>query len=396
MRCMSHMVATIAALAVGAAVCGCTVIDTIPVVELDGSACHSAGGAYYLPKGLLHLKVKNAAAPQLGFMIDDTDPTVVPSSDRRQLFCLDYLTSPTSDDIIAVERDENTGTLKTVASDVTDRTPQIAQTLVNTAENLAIAGARGALLTAAPGDTVDLQFDPFDLVELRTVNHSLRSFGFCLYIEGHSFSPDQITPERWCDSPRQDSFANPNDMIFKALPIPPAASKSGILYRPALTYRLIIYRKSDPQRDRWTLFKTKTIEMPNIAPVLSIGVERAMFARRATLLTFTGGVLTGVQIHKTSELVGFVSIPLQVAQAIVDIPAQIIKIRISDVNQSAELIQTQSQLIDAVNSYNTTLATLVQSGGTVPPAANRGAFLGGCTDVGIKPSDCATLLRGNQ
>ncbi|MGP0092752.1 MAG: hypothetical protein ACLPKB_22850 [Xanthobacteraceae bacterium] len=288
-------------------------------------------------------------------------------------------------DIIAVQRDE-LGLLQLVASDVTDRTPQIVQSLVQTAENLAIAAGRNAQLdTASVSESAEFEFDPFDVGELKRINAGLRRFGFCVFVAGYSF------PESQCGDRRHEAPAGPQSLVFKTLPVRSEAALAGILYRPSLTYKLVILRKADPNgRGPWTLHMHRSIEMPNISPVLSIGVERAMFTQRTTKLSFDHGVLTDVAIHKDSELVGFVNIPLAVAQAVVDVPAQIVQIRINDVDQQAQLIQTQSQLLDALNSYRATLANAGTVGGQ-PRSATRGASLGDCTDSGGSPTDCLRL-----
>lgn len=58
-------------------------------------------------------------------------------------------------------------------------------------------------------------------------------------------------------------------------------------------------------------------------------------------------MLTEATIDKKSELVGFVSIPLKVANAILDIPAQIVQLRINRTNARTNLIAAETALIEA-------------------------------------------------
>lgn len=378
----SGILALLAAIGIASAACS-SVVETMPLTTSDGSSCHSAGGAYFLPKRLVHMKVVAAIQKGTGFGLANGDPTLVYTADRTQVFCLDYLTLATSQDVIAVQRDDaGLGLLSQVTSNVTDRTPEIAQTLITTAENLAIAAARSGTLEAAPTDTAEFEFDPFDEAELGAINSGLERFGLCVFIEGYSF------PETQC-APRGRKVRS-SDLVFREAPVRPDATRAGILYRPNLTYKLVILRRAS-RTTPWTLFIHRTIEMPNISPILSIGVERAMFTQRTTKLTFDHGVLSDVSIHKDSELVGFVKIPLAAAQAIVDLPTQIVQVRINDTNQQASLIQTQSQLLDALKSYQDTVnggrsASLPQR------SATRGAVIGDCTDVGRGQTDCLKLF----
>src|SRR6185503_8335491 len=121
---------------------------------------------------------------------------------------------------------------------------------------------------------------------------------------------------------------------------------------PNATHKLVIRRKTDPGgREPWALFMTTHMEMPNVSPIFSIGVHRAIFATRTTNLTFAKGVLTNIYINKTSELEGFSIIPLRVAQAIVRLPTEIVQLRIDDTKRSTDLAAKETELI-------TTLATL--------------------------------------
>jgi len=110
-------------------------------------------------------------------------------------------------------------------------------------------------------------------------------------------------------------------------------------------------KKNPKARGGWRLAQTGKIEMENIAPILSVGVDRTYFAERKTILAFDEGALANVCILKQSELEQFASIPLQVVQGIVALPANVIQVRIWDVNNDAVLIAAQNRLIAEQVSY---------------------------------------------
>lgn len=358
---------------------GCTrVIESTNLSQAGPVACQSELGAYYLPKALIRLKVDNPQSEVLrGFAIGTDYPYVQMTADRLQVFCLDYLSLPTSRDLLAVERMDN-GLLLQVSSDVTDRSPEIAITLIKTAEQLAIAAGRfGLLEEAGPEETLDLLFDPFDPDELTRANTALRRTGMCLYVEGHSFLEPEVSPERWCSSPGKAAYMNPQDRVVATAPIPAEAMNSGILYRAPMAHKIVIMRKSDPSsKEGWKLYKTRRLEMPNVSPVFSIGVSRAMFANRKTTLTFDQGMLTNVDIDKGSELEGFVRIPLALAQAIVNVPAQILQLRINVAEDRTELANKQGLLINAIKDYRETLTGEPRSATTLAVDPRSGAFAG--------------------
>ena len=323
--------------------------------------CHSAMGGYYLPKALLQLQVKvnpeNVPhVPRTATLTpaQPTDANAAPTvlskrfiADKTQTLCLDYLSSATSDDLITVKRDSN-GLLSSVTGNAIDRTPDIAKTLIDAAEQAAIAAARGGgLVPAGAGDQLDLEFDPFDYAEMKLAKTGLRRFGYCLYVEGYSI-PQGMTPASWCDARELRLAPNP-DADMAALPAPEEALRYGILYRASQSLKIVILRKTDPSGpEPWALHVSQRVDMPNVSPIFAIGVERAIFAERNTTLTFKDGMLTDVTVTKNSELVGFVSIPLALAKAIVDIPTQIIQVKIADTKSQSTLLNEQGNLIKAM------------------------------------------------
>lgn len=379
----------------------CTkVVETRPIVVspgVEGGACLSAMGGYHLPKGLITLTASSDGA-RTTLDPDTIGVSLVP--DRRYNLCLDYLNSPTSDDMLVVRRTPG-DLLEYVTSDVTDRTPQIAQKLIVAASNFAIAAMREGAGKGGRVERLDLAFDPFDRKEMAAAKTALRHFGFCLYIEGHSFSRATKNVEGWCDAKDLPPYDDPALDIAEQ-PLDPYAASSNILYRANQSFRVVIMRREDPGAGRWALYVAKNLEMPNLSPIFGVGVERALFANRKTTLTFDSGVLTGVSIDKKSELLGFVSIPLVLAQAIVDVPARIIQLRISDANKRADLIDAQGKLINAIGSYNnyvqqgrsgTGASDARGGGGGSPYRARVGEFIGGCLDGGLPEQECRQLQK---
>lgn len=390
----------------------CTrVIETAPLtapaeVNALGFAptCQSALGAYYLPRALIRIKAAASAnvtsLPSGGL---EADTKFV--ADREQTLCLDYLALPTSQDVVTVQREPN-GLLSSVYSNVEDRTPQIVNSLVAIGTNIALERGRTGLFdTAQPNETLDVEFDPFVWGELMVANDALRRFGFCVYVEGHTFpahgrsAADLLAAgQRWCTAPYAGPHRPTRDE-FATLPVPIEVMKTGILYRPNVPHKIVIMRKADPGGSgKWMLYQTKRVDVPNVSPVLSIGVERAMFTTRKTTLTFNKGVLTDVTIDKGSELVGFVSIPLAVAKAMVDVPGQIVKLRITDTNNQIALLDAQSKLIQSIASYKNVVGVNPAIGvrSTALPEVRNAQIIGACMDAGGQFEMCKNVARSTQ
>jgi hypothetical protein len=173
---------------------------------------------------------------------------------------------------------------------------------------------------------------------------------------------------------------------------------SGVLYRPNIAHKVVILRRRDPGgRAPWTVYQTKQVDMPNISPVLAIGVDRAIFANRKTTLSFSKGVLTDVAINKGSELVGFVQIPLAVAKAIVDVPGQIVTLRLVDTQNKTALLTAQTQLIQAIAAYRQTTGSDPILGRSAPlPEERRARIRAACADANGLAELCKGLAGTDQ
>lgn len=396
---MTPLRARIAAIAfsmAAALLAACSMVETVVSGDpfLDGSGtvaapgCVSQLGAYRLPTGLVRLVATLTTNPGEALPILNLELQPVIVADRSQTLCLDYLASPTSKDVIGVQRDPNM-LLKRVGSLAQDQTPEILKTVIATGAELAVAGGRSGTGEAGRTEWLDITFDPFGPAEMADAKRALRRLGLCLYVEGHSFAPP-ATPEKWCAA--ADVLQGSRAAEAARLPVDPAAYGRGVLYRPKMQHKIVVYRKADPTGVvPWRLYHTQRVELPNLAPILSIGVERAVFATRKTDLVFTDGVLTDVRIEKDSELFGFVSIPLGLAKAIVDVPARILKIRIGDTSQEALLLQSEIELIKATYAYENRVPTATADPGGVE--ARSGTFTGACLDANGPLDDCARAGR---
>lgn len=365
-RTILAVVTAVALPVVGA--CQMSMLETIPIQEANGETCRSAAGAYFLPKKQILLSIKqDGENSPYELVLSGTKPI----ADRQRIFCLDYLGSALADDTVHVNRDIH-GLLQLVSSVADDKSKQIAETLIEVGVIAATGNPNFAITRSTKirrGEDVILaeyQVDPFDREQLAELNRALAvAYGYCVIIDGHTVHPKDS--QAYCNNPRGLGPAEPpSTPIFKAPPsslelppLPADAAIAGILYRPNLTHRMTVLRRRDPgSQKKWELFQTTQLEMPNLAPVFSIGVERSLFVKRTTRLDFDSGVLRDITIEKPSELVEFMEIPLVLAQAIVKIPAEVIKVRLASTSNQKLLIDAQRELLATQRAYAYTLRDL--------------------------------------
>ena len=355
------------ALAAGALVAACSMVGTTPIIEATGFRCASNAGAYFLPKTELVLQVDRSGAAPPNFVYNLTlQYRRVP--DTRFGFCLDYLARASSDDIVDVKTYPGTQLLGFVSTDALDQTRYILQTLIRAAFVIASgdpdfptygrdfsygAGGTSTTKTVFKGD-----LDPFDAERTAQMNQTLREFGFCLVLPPYSYSQRDAPINSYCEHPKRvlEKVGAPglgythitNEALLRK---GRRRGEGGIFYRPRMPYPIHVYLRENPLVPRWRLGIARVIEMENIAPVVSVGVERTLFTQRKTTLVFDEGALSDVCIYKASELLSAVNIPLQVVQSIVALPTEVIQVKINNTDNQKQLVMAEDQLIKTQTSY---------------------------------------------
>lgn len=350
------------------------------------SGCHGSAGSYFLPKTYLNISVEETGPTDV--RVETLKAVRLP--DRRRSYCLDFLGSPTSNDKLAIVKTESQ-LLSKITANAEDRSEQILKTIADTGFALARAVA---LRNAAGVQTAGLKrryedtFDPFDPASMRVLNDNLRSFGLCVVVPGQdevvSLSRLSSVCERKLGRRERDRLllgsSGTGALAYReggGAALPAARYNRGILYRPRLPYAVyVLTQKNRKLAGGWQILDKSMIAMENEAPILSVGVNRTFFATRTTTLDFEEGMLRDVTIEKTSELESFVKVPLHIAQAIVNLPAQIIQLKIDIGSSEASLIRARADLISAEAQLITALAALREA-----RAGGSGSGSGGAADA---------------
>lgn len=113
-------------------------------------------------------------------------------------------------------------------------------------------------------------------------------------------------------------------------------------------------------RGRWRLFRQDRVAFENIAPIVSIGLNRSIFASRRVALKFNKGALEAMCLVKTSELEGAVAVPYEIAKSIVALPTQIFEIKIGNISDNIELLQAERKVVLAQQEYLDFLSDITQ------------------------------------
>jgi hypothetical protein len=374
---INRWIARLATLAALIATSSCSVVETNYVAATRIGRCESALGSYTLPKTHIRIQVQGTTTNPKTAVTALTALEEVTVPDTERVYCLDHLASGFASDDIKVFRGDppaaelssrsvrtSTQLLSFVSSNSIDYTADIFRRIIRTIF-IALSGKPDFTPVArslAPGITdqdklyplADYTFDPFDLAETARVNRDLRPLGFCILLEPGTEGA------KFCNEPGRlvtagAHFAQAYTAYQHAIDAP--ASVPGIVYRPRQPYRLFVYAKDDPQAPgSWRLVRTMKAMFENISPVISVGVQRAVFAARRTALLFDRGTLVGMCVSKTSELLAATEIPLEVVRSIVALPSQVLLVKIDDLQKTKELVAAETSLISLQQQYLAYLA----------------------------------------
>jgi hypothetical protein len=151
--------------------------------------------------------------------------------------------------------------------------------------------------------------------------------------------------------------------------------------------------------------KTKqylSVEFANAAPIFRIDIERTAFVERKTVINFTQGVPTLVQVIKPSEGLAVAKLPLTIAKAIISAPVEGISEHKVLQKAQADLAEEEARRIQAEQKL-TSLSGIPMSagprsaaaGGTFDRSATGGPRIteADCRQIGLtNPQDCASAL----
>lgn len=373
----------------------CSMAESLYLSPVGSQSCVSQSGSYYLSKSYLTVRVdlkNDDAAANLPPVYELNSVAVSAQPDRTQLYCLDYRASPTANDTLIIQKSPE-NLLQKITSNAEDRSAEIAGNFIQ-AIFVGISQnpdfdrtltTRLRLVQRKPRISeghVRLTFDPFNTPQLDLANETLRRTGFCLLLEkgDDEDRTRQRDIDRYCDRPlgrdKREWKLEESTEDFSAF-VPPEINgpvgdgsgrqrarhaavdharhrehgepiiTQGILYRPRVGHTVALYVKANlGHPGGWSLRSRATLMMENVSPTIALGIDRAFFAKRKTTIEFDGGVLKDIEIEKGSELLGFSTIPLTIAQSIAALPANIIQVRIKDTNNRAELIAAQQALLE--------------------------------------------------
>ncbi len=296
-------------------VTGCAATTPVKSVHQGTEGTH-----YFLPRGLIHIQLLKQRDPPNTFAIKLVDVLLTP--DINFGYKLDYRESAFSEDHLVADLTES-GLMDKITLTSEDVSAQVIVKIASLAGR--IAGGEidftpfGLVAQGINYDLVyDGEFDPFSKSELDNVNAALKNFAPS---NGPEFSVDLGV-----DLPSQSAAS---------------AGECGasVCYRPLVSVPLIF------KKDGIEIYR-RSIEIPDITKIMGINLNRA-FGESITKVDFDDGMIKQFDIKHPSGALAVAQLPIDVLNALIAIPAELVQLRIDTSGRNKKLYDAQKAEIEA-------------------------------------------------
>lgn len=309
---------------------------TVVVTNISPDALKRATVYYYLPETLLKIKAsvriavvydadaKNIADSQVveqGFVVT-TDMV----ADTTDLLALNYRSNPFMADDLKFGVNAK-GLLETVNVTTEDKTAAVV-TQVAGAPQLILGGAKGVSGATDPNILVKIKDYTADFtVKASTLAAGAYPIPWTILV-ANDMGKDQFVPvDAGFRVSAPDLRPRAGTLADQIKPVATDGSKvPGILTRPLRNIEL--------------KFSPLTSGLDNVLPVdatiadasklILVPVERTPFVKRVNNIAIQDGIITSNAINNPALVEGFVSIPIDMAKALVSIPGQLIQFRFNN------------------------------------------------------------------
>ncbi|GAB4414529.1 MAG: hypothetical protein OHK0039_22400 [Bacteroidia bacterium] len=260
--------------------------------------------AYYLPRGIVSLRVRRVAGARPGFRLEVPGVEIAP--DPARLYHFHYAPSAFAHDNIAVTFFEN-GLLRSISTTIDDQRGEFIKEAISLgtalARVVAVPGVRtrgGLEAEALPDVVFDGKIDPFDAGDLSTLNAVLQAADPTLRFDAQILND----PDR------------PGDVHAGT------ADRSGVYCRiPALA--ALTLRHGDQT-------ETFTAPLPHPYRVQFIEIPQGSWVKNNFNIEFGAiGYPVKIAFDKPSSAIQIIRLPIILLNAILEIPASLFQFRIN-------------------------------------------------------------------
>jgi hypothetical protein len=277
-------------------------------------------GAYALPRGLIQISSRKADGDLATVTVK---ALYIPDGSVR--YSINHDRSWFADDIVQVTTNKD-GLLKTVWSDVQDRTDEV---LVDLARAVgAVQGFTvqpgGSLRAYAPDAHFNLIIDPRELDK----------------------KPDWVEVRELSGSATNNSVQTSQ----------PADCSAGVCTRPLKPW-LVRIRLDDMGKR----YHDAVVYLPDEKATFAVRADRSFMGDKKFYLSFNSGVIEQVYLHEPSSAEALAELPYNVIKQILSVPSEMLALRFKYANDSKGLATAEMQRIQEEAKYRNYLLSLQQA-----------------------------------
>lgn len=304
---------------------------------------------YYLPKGLIKItsvaevmiytekerdQIKGMQLLSQSF-VHETE--IIP--DASQILSLNYVNNVLYRDEIDIKINEK-GLITNVDIETEDRLPNIIEALAQAPEKIF------TLTQMKKGEYEE----KIDIDYIVTTEKFTRVF---------IFEPSDLPEKANWIIPKKDQYGGSMqvDASFTIkvhlpeLKVDPGSfslkeAVDGIVSRPMILHKFVIAPYAQELNNQEVEFYES---LPDTNLNFIIPIKRALFSKVNNNMLFSNGLIMGYKMEKPSEVEGFISIPVNIAKAIISIPTQLFQFRIDTTKRKTELEKEVLNLNKAVS-----------------------------------------------
>jgi hypothetical protein len=319
----------------------CTVVKT----DFSSSPKKDATVYYYLPESIIKIKAIAKVA-----VVYSEDSTLTGSSnlieesfiittemiaDTKDLLSLNYEPNALMAD--EIKYGVNTkGLLETVNISTEDRTADIISKLAE-APKVILGVSTGA--SKAPKTVVKIkEFTADFAIKASTISSTAQTIKWNLVIvneQGVDEQPKTLDADFNVSSTDLSTTAPTLSSLINGTTTPVKTETKGILTRPLKNISLKI--ESALSGVNFNPVPPSNVIIADPAKLIIIPINRTAFVKRINKVAIQDGIILSNEINKPSSVEGFVSIPINIAKAIVSIPAQLVQFRFDNTKRLDEL-----------------------------------------------------------
>lgn len=301
---------------------------------------------YYLPETLLkinakitvdtyYLEDKLIGAATTGRQYTFTSETI---ADTRNLLVLEYCNNGLFSDDLLFNVNEK-GLLSNFKIETDDKTSTIIETL-----SKAIQDFKPLTVSTTKNDTSKINIEPKEynleyIIKASEINKKDINIPFKVNVIDKNDPSHNIQIDESYSIKTPDEVSVPYD--YNKLESESSSEKlvDGIITRPIKNLKIIITTSNKTEIPNY-------IQIADVSKILVLPITRTAFAKTTNEMTISNGIINSNKITRPSPINGFVQIPINIAKAVVSIPAQLIQIRINNNTNEKNLLKSEKEKLE--------------------------------------------------